>query len=103
MPPNENWGVLVVEGFSSDNLNNHKMENIAKIHEEKETIKAIVEAQLDLTFKSVGDEFFLLDGDITLEQTLELEKITLSLTNLLFEWMNDNNGHNPQYKFKVRK
>ena len=72
------------------------MENIAKIHEEKETIKAIVEAQLDLTFESVGTEFFLLDGDITLEQTLELEKITLSLTNLLFEWMNDNNGHNPQ-------
>ena len=72
------------------------MENIANIHEEKETIKAIVEAQLDLTFESVGDEFFLLDGDITLEQTLELEKITLSLTNLLFEWMKDNQDHNPQ-------
>jgi len=72
------------------------MENIANIHEEKETIKAIVEAQLDLTFESVGDEFFLLDGDITLEQTLELEKITLSLTHLLFEWMKDNQDHNPQ-------
>ena len=77
-----------------------------------ETIKAIVEAQLELTFDSVGDEFFLLDGvigsnllygDITLEQTLKLEKINLELAHLLFEWMNQNNEHNPQYKVKVKK
>lgn len=73
------------------------------MNKDMETIKSIVEAQLDLTFKSVGTEFFLLYGDTTLEQTLELEKITLSLTNLLFEWMNQNNGHNPQYKVKVKK
>jgi len=60
----------------------------------KEIIKSIVEAQLDLTFDSVGDEFFLLDGDITLDQTLELEKINLALTHLLFKWMNQNRSNN---------
>ena len=73
------------------------------MNKDMETIKAIVEAQLELTFDSVGDEFSLLDGDITLEQTLKLEKINLELAHLLFEWMNQNNEHNPQYKVKVKK
>lgn len=72
------------------------------MNKDMETIKSIVEAQVDSTFKKVGIEFFLLNGDINLEQTLELEKINLELAHLLFKWMNQNNGHNPKYKLKVK-
>jgi len=61
---------------------------------DKEIIKSIVELQVESTFEKVGDKFFLLDGDITLDQTLELEKINLALTHLLFKWVDQNKSHN---------
>tara|TARA_R110000765_G_scaffold239936_1_gene342442 strand:+ start:1770 stop:2357 length:588 start_codon:yes stop_codon:yes gene_type:complete len=67
MPPNENWGVLVVEGFSSDNLNNHRMENYSWNEHTIEEYKRDIQRMSKEDFKSEIERFVatcqLEDGD----------------------------------------
>ena len=56
-----------------------------------ETIKYIIDLQIDLIFDSIADEFNLKNGDITMEQSLRLGDIQEQLYFLLEEYAKQNN------------
>ena len=55
-----------------------------------ETIKSIIDLQIDLIFDSIADEFNLQNGDITVEQSLHLGDIQEQLFFLLKEYVKQN-------------
>ena len=55
-----------------------------------ETIKSIVDLQINLIFDSIADEFNLQNGDITLQQSLQLEDIQEKLFFLLKDYVKQN-------------
>lgn len=56
-----------------------------------ETIKSIIDLQIDLIFDSIADEFNLKNGDITVEQSLKLEDIQEQLFLILKDYIKQNN------------
>lgn len=56
-----------------------------------ETIKSIIDLQIDLIFDSIADEFNLQNGDITVQQSLKLEDIQEQLFLILKDYIKQNN------------
>ena len=55
-----------------------------------ETIKSIIDLQIDLIFDSIADEFSLQNGDITVQQSLQISDVKEQLFYILKNYAKQN-------------